>query len=68
MVFVVAVREIQARHVHACFEQPAQDARIARSRTDGANNFGMSKTHSMITAIILPLGTTRRIVFFRMDV
>jgi hypothetical protein len=42
---MAAVRKIKSRHIHARFQQPLQNPRMARSRTDGADDFGMSKTH-----------------------
>jgi hypothetical protein len=42
---MAAMRKIHSRYVHAGFEQPLQNSRIARSRTDRADDFGMSKTH-----------------------
>jgi hypothetical protein len=42
---VAAMGEIQSRHIHTRFQQPFQNPRLARRRPDGANDFGVSKTH-----------------------
>jgi hypothetical protein len=45
MLGMAAMGKIHSRHIHARFEQPLQNSRIARCRTDGADDFGMSKIH-----------------------
>src|SRR5260370_20697608 len=42
---MAAMRKIHSRHIHTRFEQPVQNPRIGRCRTNGADDFGMSKTH-----------------------
>src|SRR5258706_595519 len=42
---VRAVREIEARDVHARVQQPFDGARRAAGRPDGADNFGVAKSH-----------------------
>jgi hypothetical protein len=51
---VASVRKIQPRDIHPRFQQPLQNPRIARCRTNRANDFGMSKAHAIRTASILP--------------
>jgi hypothetical protein len=58
------MRKIQPRNVHPRFQQPLQNAWITRCRADRANNFGVSKIHSLCTATILPSTLRRRIAFF----
>jgi hypothetical protein len=45
MIGMAAVGKIQARNIHARFQQSLQNPRMVRCRTNSANDFGMSKTH-----------------------
>src|SRR5580704_402786 len=47
MLGVRAVREIQAGHIHSGMQQTANHARRATRRADGANDFGVTKSHSL---------------------
>ena len=49
VVGVRTVREIQARDVHAGVQQTLDDARRTASGSDGANDFGVTKGHDVLS-------------------